>query len=203
MKANEVTKLLKITRMTLHNYMISGRIKATKLPNGYYDYNKEDVYKILGNYNERENVIYARVSSTCQKKDLETQLETLRTFCNNNGIKINNEYSDICSGLNLDRKNFQKMLNDITEYKIKNIYITYKDRLTRLSYNVFKELFAKYGVEIIVLNEIDNPKEIEKEIFEEIITLIHSLCMKMYSQRRKEKLNIMEKELKLEQDIKE
>jgi len=73
------------------------------------------------------------------------------------------------------------MLNDITEYKIKNIYITYKDRLTRLSYNVFKELFAKYGVEIIVLNEIDNPKEIEKEVFEEIITLIHSFSMKMYS----------------------
>jgi len=73
------------------------------------------------------------------------------------------------------------MLNDITEYKIKNIYITYKDRLTRLSYNVFKELFSKYGVEIIVLNEIDNPKEIEKEVFEEIITLIHSFSMKMYS----------------------
>lgn len=108
MKANEVIKLLKITRMTLHNYMVSGKIKATKLPNGYYDYNKEDVYKILGNYNERENVIYARVSSTCQKKDLETQLETLRTFCNNNGIKINNEYSDICSGLNLDKKIFRK-----------------------------------------------------------------------------------------------
>lgn len=95
------------------------------------------------------------------------------------------------------------MLNDITEYKIKNIYITYKDRLTRLSYNVFKELFSKYGVEIIVLNEIDNPKEIEKEVFEEIITLIHSFSMKMYSQRRKEKLSLMEKELKLEQDIKE
>jgi predicted site-specific integrase-resolvase len=73
------------------------------------------------------------------------------------------------------------MLNDITEYKIKNIYITYKDRLTRLSYNVFKELFAKYGVEIIVLNEIDNPKEIEKEVFEELITLIHNFSMKMYS----------------------
>ncbi len=73
------------------------------------------------------------------------------------------------------------MLNNITEYKIKNIYITYKDRLTRLSYNVFKELFAKYGAEIVVLNEIDNPKEIEKEIFEEIITLIHSFSIKSFN----------------------
>lgn len=202
MKAREVTKLLKISRMTLHNYVQQGKIKADKQPNGYYDYNREDVYRILGNYNERQNVIYARVSSTCQKKDLTTQIETLRSFCNKNGIVIDNEYADICSGLNFDRKNFQKMLDDITEYKIKTIYITYKDRLTRLSYNVFKELFAKYGVEIVVLNEIDNPKEIEKEIFEEIITLLHSFSMKMYSARRKEKLNLIEKELRLEQEIK-
>ena len=73
--------------------------------------------------------------------------------------------------------------------------------MTRLSFNVFKELFAKYGTEIIVLNEIDNPKEIEKEIFEEIIILLHSFSMKMYSSRRKEKLALMEKELKLEQEV--
>jgi len=202
MKAKEVMKLLKISRMTLHNYVVNGKIKTTKNVNGYYDYDKEDVYKCMTNYEERQNVIYARVSSTCQNKDLGNQLDTLRTFCSTNGIIINNEYADICSGLNFDRKNFQKMLDDITDYKIKAVYVTYKDRLTRLSFNVFKELFAKYGVEIIVLNEIDNPKEIEKEIFEEIITLLHSFSMKMYSARRKEKLSLMEKELKLEQEVK-
>lgn len=70
-----------------------------------------------------------------------------------------------------------------------------------MSFNAFKELFAKYGTEIIVLNEIDNHKETEKEIFEEIITLLHSFSMKMYSSRRKEKLALMEKELKLEQEV--
>jgi predicted site-specific integrase-resolvase len=66
---------------------------------------------------------------------------------------------------------------------------------------MFKRLFSKYGTEIVVLNEIDNPKEIEKEIFEEIITLLHSFSMKMYSSRRKEKLNLIEKDLKLESEI--
>jgi len=81
------------------------------------------------------------------------------------------------------------------------VYVTYKDRLTRLSFDMFKRLFSKYGTEIVVLNEIDNPKEIEKEIFEEIITLLHSFSMKMYSSRRKEKLNLIEKDLKLESEI--
>lgn len=202
MKAKEIMQLLHISRMTLHNYVKQGKIKAERKHNGQFEYNKDDVYSMLNNYSERINVIYARVSSTCYKKDLDTQLNTLREFCNKNGIVVHNEYADICSGLNLDRKQFQKLLNDITDYKIKTVFITYKDRLTRLSYDVFKDLFAKYGTDIVVLNEIDNPKEIEKEIFEEIITLLHSFSMKMYSARRKEKLTLIEKELKLEQEVK-
>ena len=68
---------------------------------------------------------------------------------------------------------------------------------------MFKRLFSKYGTEIVVLNEIDNPKEIEKEIFEEIITLLHSFSMKMYSSRRKEKLQLMEKDLRLQAQVDE
>jgi predicted site-specific integrase-resolvase len=68
---------------------------------------------------------------------------------------------------------------------------------------MFKRLFSKYGTEIVALNEIDNPKEIEKEIFEEIITLLHSFSMKMYSSRRKEKLQLMEKDLRLQAQVDE
>ena len=39
--------------MTLHNYMEKGKIRVTKRPSGNYDYNDEDIYRILGNYNER------------------------------------------------------------------------------------------------------------------------------------------------------
>lgn len=42
------------------------------------------------------------------------------------------------------------MLNEITEYKVQKVIITYKDRLTKLSYNVFEELFKKYGTESLV-----------------------------------------------------
>ena len=63
---------------------------------------------------------------------------------------------------------------------------------------MINQLFKKFGTEIIVVNDIDNPKEIEKEIFEEIISLLHCFSMKMYSSRRKEKLKLVEKELILE-----
>lgn len=93
------------------------------------------------------------------------------------------------------------MLDEITDFKIKRVYITYKDRLTRLSFDTFKSLFEKYGCEIIALNEIDDEKTIEKEMFEELIALLHCFSMKMYSNRRKEKLNLIKKELELESKI--
>ena len=203
MKAYEVLNLLKISRPTLCKYVKEGVIHTVRRPNGYYMYCDEDVYRLMNKSKDRKSVIYARVSSACQKKDLENQIETLREFCNKNGVVVSDEYADICSGMNLDRKNFQKLLDEVTEYKVKSVYVTYKDRLTRLSFDMFKRLLSKYGTEIVVLNEIDNPKEIEKEIFEEIITLLHSFSMKMYSSRRKEKLQLMEKDLRLQAQVDE
>ena len=201
MKSKEVLKLLKITRQTLCRYVKNNIIRAELQVNGDYNYNADDVYKLVYKDKPRKSVLYARVSSSNQKKDLENQLDTLRQFCSHNGIIIDDEYKDICSGIDLDRKQFKSMLDEITDFKIKTVYITYKDRLTRLSFNVFKSLFKKYGCEIVVLNDIDNEKQIEKEIFEEIITLLHCFSMKMYSNRRKEKLNLIKKELELENNL--
>lgn len=198
MKSKEVLKLLKITRVTLSKYVKKGIIRTTSNPNGYYNYCDEDVYKLISRNTTRKTVIYGRVSSTSQKKDLQNQIDTLQQFCNKNDIIINDIYQDISSGMNFDRPNFQKLLDEVLEYKIDKVYVTYKDRLSRISFNMFKDLFKKYGTEIIVLNEIDNPKEIEKEIFEEIISLIHCFTMKMCSSRRKEKLKLIKKDLSLD-----
>ena len=84
-----------------------------------------------------------------------------------------------------------------------SLFLRYACKIAFLcwSFNVLKSLFAKYGCDIVVLNDIDNEKQIEKEIFEEIITLLHYFSTKMYSNRRKEKLNLIKKELELENSI--
>jgi DNA invertase Pin-like site-specific DNA recombinase len=119
-------------------------------------------------------------------------------FCSVNGIKISDEYSDIGSGINFERKEFQRLVNDVVNHKISKIYITYKDRLSRISFDMFKNLFQNFNCEIIVLNDIDDNKQIEKEIFNEIISLIHCFAMKVYSSRRQKKLKNIEEDLKIE-----
>lgn len=200
MKAKEVIKLLKISRPTLCKYLKTGLIKGTILPNGTYDYEKESVYKVFNKGIKRANVIYARVSTVKQKQDLENQVNLAEQFSIKNGLKISDVYKDIGSGINFDRKEFKRLLDNVVEHKIDKIIITYKDRLTRIGFDLFKELFEKFNCEIIVINDIDNVQIIEKEIFNEIISLIHCFSMKVYSNRRKDKLKLIEQELKHEEE---
>ena len=198
MKAKEVLNLLKISRPTLCKYVKKGIIKVKKMPNGLYDYDKRDVYRLLSKNKYRKNVIYVRVSTNKQKKDLENQIQILKDFCFRNGIPIDAIYKDIGSALNFERKEFQRLLNDILNYEIDRIFITYSDRLSRIGFDMFKNLFAKFGTEIIVLSKVEDEKLIEKEIFEEIISLIHCFAMKLYSKRKREKLKLIAQDLKLE-----
>ena len=198
MKSKEVLKLLKVTRATLSSYVKKGIIQVTLLPNGTYDYNKESVYKFFNKNISRKNVIYARVSTQKQKNDLENQVEIIQSFLLKNGFVLDDVYKDIGSGINFDRKEFKRLLFDVINHKINKVFITYKDRLSRISFDMFKTLFSEFGCEIIVLNDIDDEKLIEKEIINEIISLIHCFSMKMYSSRRKEKLKLIEKDLELE-----
>ena len=200
MKSNKVLKLLNITRPTLSRYVKEKIVKYKVQPNGFYDYDEESVYKILNKSIERKNVIYTRVSTQKQKPDLENQKKIVEKYCIENGIKISDIYSDIGSGINFDRKEFQRLLDDVVNHKISKIYITYKDRLSRVSFDMFKNLFSNFNCEIVVLNDIEDAQTTEKEIFNEIISLIHCFAMKVYSSRRKKKLKCVEADLKIEDD---
>ena len=200
MKCNKVLSLLNITRQTLCRYVKNDIIKVNELPSGQYDYDEESVYKVLNKNIDRKNVIYTRVSTQKQKHDLENQKHSIESYCMKNGIQISDIYSDIGSGINFDRKEFQRLVNDVVNHKISKIYITYKDRLSRVSFDMFKNLFNNFNCEIVVLNDVDDNKLIEKEIFNEIISLIHCFTTKVYSSRRQRKLKCVEEDLKIEME---
>lgn len=196
MKAKEVLKILKITRPTLTKYVKDGKIKVKELPSGMYDYDEDSVFLIAGLCGERTCAIYARVSTQKQKKDLSNQIEIIRKYANENGYSVDKVYSDIASGLNYDRGEFQTMLNEIIQYKIKTVIISNKDRLTRVSFDMWKQLFRQFSCELIVVNQDEtNTENSEKEIFEDIISLLHCFAMRMYSARRKKKITLVEEDL--------
>ena len=198
MKAKEVLKILKISRPTLTKYVKEQKILVKELPNGFYDYDEDSVLKVAKISTERNSVIYARVSTPKQKKDLENQIQTITKYANKNGYKIDGVYSDISSGLDYDRKSFSELLNLILERKIKNVFIKDKDRLTRVSFDLWKNLFKQFNCNLIVVNETQNNETEEKEIFADIISLLHCFAMRMYSSRRKKKISLVKEDLENE-----
>jgi predicted site-specific integrase-resolvase len=194
MKAKDVLRLLRIARPTLSIYVKKGFIRVEKLPNKQYVYSDEDIYKFLNSGIERETIIYARVSTTKQKKDLENQINLLKQYCFSKGYKINQIFSDVASGISFEkRKSFFEMLDRIQKNQVKVVVISYKDRLSRVGFDLFKYLFEKHGTIIEVMSENGDEKLDSQEIFEEIVSLLHCYSMKLYSKRKKNKIIISEK----------
>ena len=189
MTAAEVLRILQITRPTLTKYVKEQKIRVTVKGNGRYDYDADSVYKMLNKDIERKTYLYARVSTSKQKKDLEVQVQLLKNFCFQNGYVINGIYQDIASGISFDkRKQFFEMLDDILAGKVNKVIITYKDRLSRVGFELFSYLFRKYGCEIIVISEAGSEKLDSQEIFEDVISLLHCYSMKPYSNRKAKKI---------------
>ena len=189
MKSKDVLRVLGITRPTLTKYVKTGVISVVELPNGRYDYSEEDVYKFLNKDCSRKTVIYARVSTNKQKPDLQNQIDMLKQFCFSNGYQVNGIYSDIASGISFEnRTDFFKMLDEVISSKVDKVVISYKDRLSRVGFELFKHLFLRFNTQIIVMSEVGSNKLDSEEIFEEIISLLHCYSMKLYSKRHVSKV---------------
>ena len=80
------------------------------------------------------------------------------------------------------------MLDDVLAGKVNRVIITYKDRLSRVGFELFTYLFRKYGCEITVISEVGSEKLDSQEIFEEIISLLHCYSMKLYSNKKAKKI---------------
>lgn len=191
--AKEAKNILKINATTLKSWKDKGILSYKKLSDKKILYDIDSVLNNSDMVDNRLNVIYARVSNTKQHNDLLNQIELVKSYCITNGIKISKVYQDIASGMNENRKDFNILINDVISGKIKNIYISFKDRLTRFGFDYFKNLFQKYNVNIIILDELEESnKMFQDELTEDLISIIHHFSMKLYSNRRK-KLKEIEK----------
>lgn len=189
MKAKDACRILGISNVTLADYVKKGYVQALKLPSGRYNYDEASIYAFLNKNIKRRNYIYARVSTSGQKKDLDTQVDILVNYCFQNGIKVDGVFKDVASGISFEnRKQFFELLDDVTAGKVDRVIITYEDRLSRVGFELFYHLFAKYGTEIIVVSEVGSLKLDSEEIFEEIVSLLHCYSMNLYSKRRVAKI---------------
>lgn len=179
MKAGRVLELLQISRPTLKRYREHGYLRAVERPSKQFDYNADDVFRMMNkNLKHRLTLTYSRVSTYHQKHDLAHQKEELKQFAVNKGYEVDYEFSEIGSGLTFNhRTQFFKMLDLVTAGKVERIIITHKDRLSRVAFNMFEHLFSNFDTQIEVVDDELNPKTDKEELFEEIDSLLHCFAM--------------------------
>ncbi len=185
----QFSHLTNIKVKTLQKWDRDGILVAYRTPTDRRYYTYSQYLDFIGNSSKNKNksvVIYARVSSNKQKHELQHQIEFLYNYSASKGYKISNLYSDIASGLNYKRKNWNRLIDDCAEGKIDKIIISYKDRFVRFGYDWFEYfLKSRYGVELeVVENRLTTPEE---EVVEDLITIIHVFSSRVYGLRKYEK----------------
>ena len=188
-KPNEFAEMLGISVKTLQRWDNDNKLKAFRTPTNrrYYTHNQYVEYmgKTIQNKDKRKNIIYTRVSTNNQKDDLKNQVEFLKQFANARGIIIDEIFEDIGSGLNYNRKKWNKLLEDCMLGLIKTVIVAHRDRFIRFGYEWFERFLKSNGVEIIVVNnEKLSPQE---EMIQDLINIIHVFSCKIYGLRKYKK----------------
>ena len=184
-KPKDFAELLGVSVKTLQRWDRDGILKANRTPTDrrYYTYDQYLQFKGIQTENDiRDTVIYARVSTRNQKDDLQNQVEFLKQFCNAKGIIVNQCIEDFGSGLNYNRKKWNKLLDEVMANKIKTIVISNKDRFIRFGYDWFEKFCEKFNTKIIIVN--NETLSSNEELVQDIISILHVFSCRLYGLRK-------------------
>lgn len=172
MKPKEMAERLGVTVRTLQIWDKKGILKAYRTPTNRRYYTEEQYLEYTGQplQNKRLNVAYARVSNNSQKDDLKNQISFIRQYVNAKGVILDDVITDIGSGLNYNRKNWNKLLEKVMQNEIDTIYITCKDRFVRFGYEWFERLCKMHDTKIVVLNNVETSPT--QEMINDMVSIV-------------------------------
>ena len=181
-KVGEFSEKVGVSISTLQRWDRTNVLKSRRTPTNQRYYTDEDLNKVLNLEDEteskRKNVGYCRVSTQEKKKSLENQKEFVSVYSLSHGVILDEIYTDIESGLNYKRENWNKLLKQVEANEIDKIYVTYKDRFVRFGYEWFEEFCASHGTEIIILNQKQTSPE--EELTEDLLSILHEFSERNY-----------------------
>ena len=125
---------------------------------------------------EGKNVIYARVSSSDQKDDLDRQVKRLLEFANSQGYAISSTVAEVGSGLNGHRKKLMRLLADPS---IKTIFVEHRARLARFGFEYIEAALLAQNRKIIVIED----EELKDDLAQDMIEVLTSFCARLYGKR--------------------
>ena len=168
----EFGKLIGRTTNTLQKWDRRGILKAHRSPTNrrYYTHDQYLVYRGLVAQEQGLTIVYTRVSAVAQKSDLANQMKALEAYCQQHTITVDEWLSDIGSGLNYKRKQFNRLMELIELGQVRRLLLAHRDRLVRFGYDYFEAFCERHHTELVVLNsEAMSP---EHELVRDLVAIV-------------------------------
>lgn len=119
-----VANLFGVTAQSVRNWVEKGVLKTKKTVGNHRRFDVEEVDKLRGIApEERETILYSRVSSHDQKEDLKRQTDELKKYCKEQNIEKYEVIEDLGSGINYQKKGLQKLMKKVIFGEVKRIII--------------------------------------------------------------------------------
>lgn len=170
-KISEYAKLNHVTYRTVWNWIKDGKLDVERTSTGR-------IQVVINDATEQNVAIYARVSSSENKDNLDRQAQRLINYCNARGYQVQKIVKEIGSGLNDQRKKLQSLLMDRS---INLIVVEHKDRFCRFGMNYIEMLLEMDGRKIEVVNPSLNERD---DLMSDFVSIITSFCSRLYGLRR-------------------
>lgn len=185
--------ILGVSDATLRRWAKTEKIESFVTPSGRRLYDVESFggkggSKAADASDDRESVdardaqrpstyLYARVSSSKQRDDLQRQIEFLEEKFPE-GIVV----SDVASGINWKRKGLRKLLDLSRAGNIDRIVVAERDRLCRFAFELLEHVFEINGTVVEVVGSSDSTPE--QELQEDLLSIVQIFCCRRNGGRR-------------------
>ena len=116
--------------------------------------------------------IYARVSSSDQKSDLDRQVARLVAFAHEKGLSVSKTMTEIGSGLNGHRPKLMKLLEDPS---IGVVLVEHRDRLMRFGVEYVESALLSQGRKLLVADQ----EELKDDLVQDMIEVLTSFCARL------------------------
>src|SRR6266849_4745578 len=173
MKLSQYAKQQGISYRTALRWFRDGTIQGYQAPSGTIILTEKEPVQAI-----QKVAIYARVSSSEHRANLERQAERLSQYCTVRGYQVAMVVKEIASGVNDSRPKLLSLLKDTS---ITHIVIEHKDRLTRFGFGYLETLLETQGRTIEAVTVAENDKE---DLIADLVAIVYSFTARLYGQRR-------------------
>ncbi|WP_394555927.1 IS607 family transposase (plasmid) [Priestia aryabhattai] len=194
----KVAREIGVTIDTIRRWENEGKITSERTEGGHRRYNLNEVLSYVKNKKkppEKVAVGYARVSTNKERDNLKHQEQVIELYCAAKGYRYK-IIEDIGSSMDYEKEGLKELIKMVEHNQVSHLVLTHKDRLLRFGNEIIFEMCRLRGIEIVILNE-DKQKLNDKEVVEDVLSVISNFSAQLYGNESQKKQRIVSATKKL------